>query len=242
MRGIAIAGARSQSNGEVLGLQIAGGAAIAGERLAGLQIAPFTRAGSAAGSVQIGVVNHAQKGAIQIGVVNYRKEGKGAQIGLVGFAPDTRLRLAAWASGVNMSRNRGDVPRGPTGNVGLRVESTYLVTTAHVGLGAKGQDLEPGEVVCTGNLCGDGSVVVIPGYTIGARLPVSKVWSFELDFQHRFVVDQSPNFMPHLLAFRASAVARVNDRLAFFASAGPEFVISPIDWVQEQISLGVHLF
>lgn len=236
-RGLSIAGIYSQGAGDVTGLQIAGLMSGAAKSLTGLQIAPFNQAGTARYGMQIGVVNYAEQGAAQIGLVNIRRKGDGPQIGLIGVGPETRMQLTSWVQGLNLEPLEGGMPSGPTANIGLRIQTKYVTSMVHLGLGVETSDCGPQ------NDCGTGAALLIPGYTIGGRLPVSKVWSFELDLQHRFAARETSQYSPDMLALRGSVVARVHPLLAFFLAAGPELVFPTVSevWVREHLALGVQV-
>jgi hypothetical protein len=252
-RGISIAGIYSQSAGDVLGLQIAGlmsgaatslsGLQIAGlmssasKSLTGLQIASFNQAGSAKYGMQIGVINYAEQGGAQIGLVNIRRKGDGPQLGLIGVGPSTRMQITSWVQGLNLEPLEGGMPSGPTANIGLRIQTKYVTSMVHLGFGAETTNCGPQ------NDCGTGAALVIPGYTVGGRLPLSKVWSLELDVQHRLAGFDTSLYSPDMLALRGSVVARVHPLLAFFVAAGPELVfptVSPV-WVREHLALGIQV-
>jgi hypothetical protein len=227
--GLRISGLYSYGAGNMYGLQISGFAGLTQKRMIGLGIAPYNHAGDATAAVQIGVFNYSEKGGTQIGVVNVHRKGKSSKIGVLGFGPGTRQQFVTWVQGTNLTNPNPGMPDGPTGNVGFRIQSQYLTTMVHAGLGVDAYG---------------GAALFVPGYTIGARLPVSKVWSFELDMQHRMATNgPGVSFLNHLVAFRGSVVARVHPVIAVFAAAGPELVM-PGGWlqaVQEHIALGVQV-
>lgn len=227
--GLRISGLYSYAAGNMYGLQISGLAGLTQKRMIGLSIAPYNHAGDATAAVQIGVVNYSEKGGTQIGLINVHTKGQSNKIGPIGYGPDTRQQFVAWVQGTNLTNPQSGMPDGPTGNIGFRIQSQYLTTMVHAGLGKDAYG---------------GAALFVPGYTLGARLPVSKVWSFELDMQHRMVTGRPDfSFLNHLVAFRGSVVARVHPLIAIFAAAGPELVM-PGGWlqaVQEHVALGVQV-
>lgn len=251
-RGLSIGGLASRSAGDMIGLQIGGllssarafsGLQIGGlmssapKGLQGLQIGGFNQAGMAKYGMQVGVVNYAEQGGIQVGLVNIRRKGDGPQVGLIGIGPETRMQLTTWIQGLNLGELEGGMPTGPTANIGIRIQTKYFVSMAHLGFGA--------ETTGCGaqNNCGTGAALLIPGYTVGGRLPFSKVWSAELDVQHRLAAADTI-YSPDMVALRGSVVARVHPMLAIFAAAGPEFVFPTVGdaWVREHLALGVQVF
>ena len=235
--GLRISGLYSYGAGNMYGLQISGFAGLTQKRMIGLGIAPYNHAGDATAGVQIGVFNYSEKGGTQIGVVNVHRKGKSNKIGPFGFGPGTRQQFVAWVQGMNLSNPQAHMPYGPTANIGFRIQSQYVTTMVHVGVGVESTGCDPT------TSCGTGAALFIPGYTIGARLPVSKVWSFELDMQHRMTAGYSVSFLNHLVAFRGSVVARVHPLIAIFAAAGPEIVMpgGSEHGFQEHLALGVQV-
>lgn len=236
--GLRITGLYSYSAGNTYGLQISGFAGLTQKRNIGLSIAPYNHAGDATAAVQIGVVNYSEKGGTQIGLINVHNKGQSNKIGPIGYGPGTRQQFVAWVQGMNLKHESGTT-YGPTGNVGFRIQSQYLTTMVHLGMGT-----ETGGCFIDSPCGTTGEVLFIPGYTIGGRLPVSKVWSFELDMQHRFNKGYGYNGLSnlsHMVAVRVGLVARVHPLIAIFAAGGPELLLGGVAGIQEHLALGVQV-
>jgi hypothetical protein len=123
MRGLQIAGITNQARGDVRGLQIAGINNTTTGDVHGAQLSVVNFGGEVNGA-QIGLINVARRiSGLQLGLVNVATESnaKGAPIGLLSVAPDSRLALEAWlADAVH-------------GRVGLKLGSQTIYTLFAVG-------------------------------------------------------------------------------------------------------------